>query len=105
MKHLGLKVISTTRKPEKEEYLKANGADLVIIDNGNIKEQVKNLFPNGVDKVLELIGTRTLKDSLKCIKPRGMVCMTGILGSEWTMKEFTPMGDIRGYLDLTMRLS
>jgi len=59
-KHLGLKVISTTRKPEKEEYLKANGADLVIIDNGSIKEKVKNLFPNGVDKVLELIGTRTL---------------------------------------------
>ena len=93
-KHLGLKVIATTRKPEKEEYLKANGADFVIIDNGIIKEQVKNLFPGGVDKVLELIGTRTLKDSLKCIKPGGIVCMTGILGSEWTMKEFTPMGDI-----------
>ncbi len=31
-KHLGLKVISTTRKPEKEKYLKANGADLIIIE-------------------------------------------------------------------------
>ena len=101
-KHLGLKVISTTRKVEKEEYLKANGADLVIIDNGNIKEQVKNLFPDGVDKVLELIGTRTLKDSLKCIKPGGMVCVTGILGSEWTMKEFTPMGDIPSLGRLTV---
>jgi len=101
-KHLGLKVISTTRKPEKEQYLKANGADLVIIDNGNIKEIVKNLFPNGVDKVLELIGTQTLKDSLKCIKSRGIVCMTGILGSEWTMKEFTPMGDIPSLGRLTV---
>jgi len=94
--------ISTTRKPEKEKFLKANGADLVIIDDGNIKEQVKNLFPNGVDKVLELIGTRTLKDSLKCIKPRGMVCMTGILGNEWTMKEFTPFGDIPSLGRLTV---
>jgi NADPH:quinone reductase-like Zn-dependent oxidoreductase len=101
-KHLGLTVISTTRKPEKEQYLKANGADLVIIDNGNIKEIVKNLFPNGVDKVLELIGTRTLKDSLKCIKSGGMVCMTGILGNEWTMKEFTPMGDIPSLGRLTV---
>ena len=101
-KHLGLKVISTTRKPENEKYLKANGADFVLIDNGNIKEKVKHLFPNGVDKVLELIGTRTLKDSLKCIKPRGMVCMTGILGSEWTMKEFTPMGDISSLGRLTV---
>jgi len=101
-KHLGLKIISTTRNPEKEEYLKANDADFVIIDNGNIKEKVKNLFPKGVDKVLELIGTRTLKDSLKCIKPRGIVCMTGILGSEWTMKEFTPMGDIPSLGRLTV---
>ncbi len=101
-KHICLKVISTTRKPEKEEYLKANGADFVIIDNGNIKEKVKNLFPGGVDKVLELIGTRTLKDSLKSIKPGGVVCMTGILGSEWTMKEFTPMGDIPSLGRLTV---
>ncbi len=57
--------MSSSRRPEKEEYLKANSADFVIIDNGNIKEKVKNLFPDGVDKVLELIGTRTLKDSLK----------------------------------------
>ena len=94
--------MSFSRRPEKEEYLKANGADLVIIDNGNIKEQVKNLSPGGVDKILELIGTRTLKDSLKCIKPRGIVCMTGILGGEWTMKEFTPMGDIPSLGRLTV---
>jgi len=101
-KHLGLKVLSTTRKLEKEKTLKANGADLILIDNGNINEKVKYLFPEGVDKVLELIGTRTLKDSLKCIKPRGIVCMTGILGSEWTMKEFTPMGDIPSLGRLTV---
>ena len=59
-----------------------------------IEEQVRKIYPMGVNKVLELIGTRTLKDSLKCIAPKGMVCMTGILGNEWTMKDFTPMGDI-----------
>lgn len=101
-KHMGLKVISTTRKPAKEEYLRANGADMVVIDNGNINDKVKSLFPNGVDKVLELIGTVTLKDSLMCIRPGGMVCMTGILGSEWTMKEFTPMGDIPSLGRLTV---
>ena len=30
----------------------------------------------GVDKVLELVGTTTLKDSLRCAKQRGIVCMT-----------------------------
>ena len=101
-KHIGLTVVSTTRKPEKEQYLKANGADYVVIDDGTVREKVRNLFPNGVDKVLELIGTRTLRDSLQCIKPRGVVCMTGILGSEWTMSEFTPMGDIPSLGRLTV---
>lgn len=47
----------------------------------------------GVNKVLELIGTRAWKGSLKCIGTKRMICITGILGSEWTMKEFIPMGD------------
>ena len=98
----GLTVLSTTRNSEKTQVLLDNGVDHVIIDNGTIKEQVKEIYPMGVNKVLELIGTRTLKDSLKCIAPKGMVCMTGILGSEWTMKEFTPMGDIPSLGRLTV---
>lgn len=98
----GLTVLSTTRKSEKKQALLDNGVDHVIIDNGSIKEQVRRIYPMGVNKVLELIGTRTLKDSLKCIAPKGMVCMTGILGSEWTMKEFTPMGDIPSLGRLTV---
>ena len=93
-KHLGLTVVSTTRNADKVEFLKQNGADHVVIDKGSIAQEMSDLFPNGVHKVLELIGTQTLKDSLKTIRPQGIVCMTGILGNEWTMKEFTPMGDI-----------
>lgn len=93
-KSKGLTVISTTRNERRLDFLVENGADHVIIDDGKIASNVKAQFPNGVNKVLELVGTQTLKDSLKCIATRGMVCMTGILGNEWTMKEFTPMGDI-----------
>jgi NADPH:quinone reductase-like Zn-dependent oxidoreductase len=67
-----------------------------------LSSKIKQLFPDGVDKVLELIGISTLKDSLKCIKLRGIVCMTGILGGEWTMREFTPMGDIPSLGKLTV---
>ena len=101
-KHYGLTVISTTRNPDKEQHLKANGADHVLIDNGEVSGQLKSIFPEGVDKVLELIGIATLKDSLKCIRPKGIVCMTGILGGEWTMREFTPMGDIPSLGRLTV---
>lgn len=98
----GLTVISTTRNADKKKALLDNGADHVLIDEGNVRDQVRALYAEGVDKVLELIGTRTLKDSLKCIRPKGMVCMTGILGNEWTMKEFTPMGDIPSLGRLTV---
>lgn len=98
----GLTVIATTRNPNKLQKLEDNGADHVVIDNGRIEEKIKNIFPAGVDKVLELVGTRTLKDSLQCIRAKGIVCMTGILGNEWTIKEFTPMGDIPSLGRLTV---
>ncbi len=101
-KHYGLTVISTTRNPDKEKYLKENGADYVLSDDGEVSSKLKSIYRDGVDKVLELIGTATLKDSLKCIKPKGVVCMTGILSGEWTMKEFTPMGDIPSLGRLTV---
>ncbi len=98
----GLTIISTTRNPNKKQFLLDNKADHVVLDKGQVGDQVRELFPDGVNKVLELIGTRTLKDSLKCIAPGGMVCMTGILGNEWTMQEFTPMGDIPSLGRLTV---
>jgi NADPH:quinone reductase-like Zn-dependent oxidoreductase len=101
-KHLGLTVISTTRNEAKKKFLIENGADHVLIDNGTVSPELRTLFPQGVNKVLELIGIKTLKDSLKCIKPKGIVCMTGILGGEWTLKEFTPMGDIPSLGRLTV---
>lgn len=93
-KYYGLTVVSTTRNPDKAEFLKQNGADFVVIDDGTISQKIKALFPKGVHKVLELVGTETLKDSLKCIGTKGVVCMTGILGNSWNLPDFKPMGDI-----------
>ncbi len=101
-KAIGLTVISTTRNPAKSQILIDNGADHVVIDDGQVADQVRAIFPEGVNKVLELIGTATLKDSLKCIATKGMVCMTGILGNSWAMKDFTPMGDIPSLGRLTV---
>lgn len=101
-KSKGLTLLSTTRNELKKQALLNNGVDHVVIDDGHVAEKVRKIFPNGVDNVLELIGTMTLKDSLKCIAKKGIVCMTGILGNEWTMKYFTPMGDIPSLGRLTV---
>jgi len=101
-KSKGLTVISTTRDEAKVVHLKENGADHVIIDDGDVNSKLRQIYPQGVDKVLELVGIASLKDSIKCIRPKGVVCMTGILGGSWTMNEFTPMGDIPSLGRLTV---
>jgi NADPH:quinone reductase-like Zn-dependent oxidoreductase len=90
-KNHGAIVASTTRRPDREQLLRSSGTDQVFIDTGAIAEQVKEVFPGGVDKVLELIGTTTLSDSLRCVKQRGIVCMTGMVGNKWSFDDFSPM--------------
>jgi NADPH:quinone reductase-like Zn-dependent oxidoreductase len=90
-KNHGAIVASTTRSPDREPLLRSSGADQVFVDTGAIAQQVKEVFPSGVDKVLELIGTTTLGDSLRCAKQRGIVCMTGMVGNKWSFDDFAPM--------------
>jgi NADPH:quinone reductase-like Zn-dependent oxidoreductase len=97
----GLKVISTSRSEAKADVLKAAGADEVVIDAGTVAERVRALHPEGVDRVLELIGTTTLLDSMQCARPGGVVCMTGILGGQWELPSFRPMGHIPTAVRLT----
>ena len=93
-KSVGATVISTTRNTNKLEFLKEYGADFVLLEDGSLSEQLFSLFPNGVNKVLELVGTTTLKNSLKLLSEHGILCMTGILGGEWVLENFEPMMDI-----------
>ncbi|WP_311733524.1 zinc-binding dehydrogenase, partial [Paraburkholderia youngii] len=98
----GAFVISTTRNPQKGDALRANGADRVVIDSGAIAQEIGEVSPGGVDKVLELIGTTTLKDSLRCAKQGGVVCMTGIVGNQWSFDTFSPMEVIPSTVKLTI---
>ena len=100
-KSRGAFVAATTRNPDREKLLRASGVDQVFIDTGSIAEQVKEVCPKGVDKVLELVGTTTLKDSLRCAKQRGIVCMTGIVGNKWSFDNFAPMEAIPTAVSLT----
>ena len=97
----GLHVGNTTRNPKKVEKLKKAGADEVLIDTGNLHKQIKENNTGPYDRVLELIGTSTLIDSLRCVRSGGIVCMTGILGGKWTLENFEPMGDIPASVKLT----
>ena len=70
--------------------MRSAGADDTIVDDGNISALVNSRF-GGVDKVLELVGTSTLADSMRCAKQHGMVCLTGMVGNAWKIDHFDPM--------------
>ena len=86
----GAFVISTTRKQERTSLLREHGSDDVIIDTGSIAKEVKKRYPDGVSKVLELVGITTMADSLKCLRIHGTQCMTGIAGGKWMLDGFSP---------------
>jgi NADPH:quinone reductase-like Zn-dependent oxidoreductase len=97
----GAVVAATTRNPARETLLRESSVDQVFIDTGSIAGQVMEVCPGGFDKVLELVGTTTLKDSLHCAKQRGIVCMTGIVGNRWSFDNFAPMEAIPTAVSLT----
>lgn len=93
-KNHGATVVSTTRNPQREGLLKKSGASIVVVDDGSIAEEVKKQTGGGVNKVLELIGTTTLLDSLQCIKPHGICVMTGMVGDSEQLLRLTPYSAI-----------
>ena len=97
----GVAVAATTRNPASADLLRASGADEVFIDDGAIAGPVRQARPEGFDKVLELVGATTLKDSLRCARQPGLVCMTGMVGNAWSIDDFSPMETIPTAVGLT----
>jgi hypothetical protein len=53
------------------------------------------------DKPLALVGTTTLENCLRCAKPTGIICMTGMVGNKWEIENFSPMEPILTAVGLT----
>ena len=90
-KRLDMTVLSTTRNPHRADTLRSIGVDHPLVDDGNVATQVRSIFPDGVDAALELIGTPTLPDTLRATRVHGVVCFTGMLSNEWTVRDFYPI--------------
>jgi NADPH:quinone reductase len=100
-KNRGLTTLSTTRRPDRAAVLKAIGVDHVIVDDGAIAPQVRAIIPAGVEVALELVGTPTLPDTLRATAIHGVVCFTGMLSNQWTVRDFYPIS----YLPSGVRLT
>ncbi|MBV9303943.1 MAG: zinc-binding dehydrogenase [Acidobacteriaceae bacterium] len=90
-KRFGATVAGTTRTQIREPLLRSAGVEHVFLDSGALASEVRTKFPDGVDKVLELVGVTSLGDSLQCARQGGIACMTGMVGNKWSFENFAPM--------------
>jgi NADPH:quinone reductase len=100
-KDRGLTVLSTTRRADRAGALEAIGVDHPIIDEGAVAPAVRARVPGGVDAALELVGTPTLRDTLAATRVHGVVCFTGMLSNEWTVRDFYPIDFLPSGVRLT----
>lgn len=93
-KAVGCKVVATTHKENKLKYI--SNADEQILDEGILTGKIK-----GITKALDLVGPKSLKDSLTAVEKGAIVCNTGILGGIYELNSFDPIKDIPNGVYLT----
>ena len=94
-------VIATTRNPDRADLLRRQGADEVLVDNGDVADQVRKAHPDGLDAALELVGLNVIADTLRTLRRGGTGCFTGALSGAWTLEEFSPFDVIPNGVRLT----
>jgi NADPH:quinone reductase len=85
-KDQGLTVFATTRQEGKRAALEAAGVDHVVIDDGRAAARVREIAPDGVDGLLELVGPSALVDSLTAVRAGGRACISGFLEGAWNVE-------------------
>lgn len=75
----GVRVIGTCSSAEKEELARKAGAEEVIrYRDVDFAEQVARIRDGrGVDVVYDSVGKTTFEGSLRCLRPRGLMCLFG----------------------------
>lgn len=120
-KALGCKVIATTHRESKLQLL--SQADLALLGTGSLENIFSGEIAGAVQtgrtsqisgaaktdgtavprpsKALELVGPKTLADTLRCVGKGGIVCTTGILGGVYAINVFDPIKYIPNGVFLT----
>jgi NADPH2:quinone reductase len=100
-KMLGAKVITTVSTEEKAELSRGAGADFVInYTTESFVDQVKEITGGkGLPVVYDSVGKTTFEDSMKCLRPRGLMALYG--ASSGAVPAMDPIRLMTGSLYLT----
>lgn len=77
-KMLGANVITTVSTDEKAAFSREAGAGHVVLyTRESFLDAVKRIAPEGLPVVYDSVGKTTFEDSLKCLRPRGLLALYG----------------------------
>ena len=93
-KALGCRVVATTHREDKLALIAE--ADEAVIDDGKLTGKI-----SGVTKALDLVGPKSLRDTLTAVEKGAIVCQTGLLGGVYALNGFDPIKDIPNGVYLT----
>lgn len=97
----GCTVASTTRNESRVPMLLEMGVDAAFVDDETLVDQVRSSQPEGFDRILELVGPRTLAESFSFAASPSQLCLTGILAKPYTIGDFDPIKDIPNGVSLS----
>ncbi|SHE80381.1 zinc-binding dehydrogenase [Pedobacter caeni] len=104
-KFKGVKVIATTRDANKSFRLKQLGVDYVIVDNGNVSEEVRKILPDGADNALDIVGSDGILDTVAGVKAFGQVTVIGLLSGAPVLQNLNLMSQLGQSVKLSFSLS
>jgi len=100
-KRLGARVLTTVSTEEKAELSRKVGADKVVLytTESFVDEVMRQTHGDGLPVVYDSVGKTTFEDSLKCLRPRGLLALYG--ASSGAVPAMDPIRLMSGSLYLT----
>jgi NADPH:quinone reductase len=100
-KRLGARVLTTVSTQEKAELSRKAGADKVVLytTESFVDEVMRQTHGDGLPVVYDSVGKTTFEDSLKCLRPRGLLALYG--ASSGAVPAMDPIRLMTGSLYLT----
>ncbi|MFA5446785.1 MAG: zinc-binding dehydrogenase [Sphaerochaeta sp.] len=76
-------VIGVDFLPSKRKRALQAGADLVLEPDETSIQEIKRLFPNGIDAVVDAVGNNSIiEQAVSLVRMGGSICVYGVLGAE-----------------------
>lgn len=95
-----IQLYGSTRYADKTVWLREHGFTDGLLDaQGQLQTALS------FSKVLELIGPKTIKDSIAHIEVGGIICSCGQLGGQWCLADFDPIEELGNDIYLTTSAS